>query len=162
MKKSFITEICIFLFILLFTYTSISKFLDYHRFVFQMQLAPVPFMKLVAPYLGWIVPTAESFLVVWLCLGLFKPEIRLWPLFLSVILLATFELYIAAMILSGLHLPCTCGGIISKMSWYQHLIFNAFFIIVGVIGLIQHKLTDTDNSKKNFLRVKAGNPLPGN
>jgi len=51
------------------------------------------------------------------------------------------------MLLSGQHLPCTCGGIISKMSWKQHLGFNALFILVGLIGIIK--------TKKNSLGLSA-------
>jgi len=152
MKKPVIIEICVFLFILLYTYTAISKFLDYQKFVFQMGLAPVPLMKLLAPVLGWLVPSVESILVVWLCLGLFKQELLLWPLIFSVLLLFAFEVYITAMILTGLHLPCTCGGIISKMSWRQHLLFNIAFIILGIVALYQYKLSNSNNYKTFFAR----------
>jgi hypothetical protein len=33
------------------------------------------------------------------------------------------------------NLPCSCGGIISKLSWKQHIIFNLFFIVLSVIGI---------------------------
>jgi hypothetical protein len=39
------------------------------------------------------------------------------------------------MILSFAKLPCQCGGVISKMSWKEHVVFNAFFIVVNGLAL---------------------------
>ena len=125
------SEIGVALLILLFTYTAVSKFLDHYRFVFQMRLAPLPLMKSLAPVLGWLMPAMESLTV----LGLLIPVYRLKALYASVILLCSFEIYITGMLLSGLELPCTCGGIISRMSWGQHLVFNAVFIGIGFMAI---------------------------
>ena len=51
------------LLILLWGYAAFSKFADYGRFVAQMQLAPVPLMKHLAPVLGLAVPVTELVLV---------------------------------------------------------------------------------------------------
>jgi hypothetical protein len=32
-------------------------------------------------------------------------------------------------------LPCTCGGVISKMSWPQHVLFNSGFMILAIVGI---------------------------
>jgi hypothetical protein len=127
--KNILTQICIILLCLLFVYTSASKFLDYDKFVFQMRLAPVPLMKTLAPLLGWLVPTVELILAIVLAVGMFSPTIKIKALQTSLFLLLTFEVYITIMLLSGSHLPCTCGGIISAMGWKQHLFFNASFIL---------------------------------
>jgi putative oxidoreductase len=132
MKKELIADSCLALLLLLFSYTAISKLLDYHRFVFQMKLAPLPFMKMMAPFLGWLLPMMEGLLV----LALFFTRYRLKGLYAAVALLLVFEIYITGMLLSGLDLPCTCGGIISKLSWKQHLVFNALFIIISIIPLV--------------------------
>jgi putative oxidoreductase len=123
------------LLLLLFIYSATSKFLEYDKFVFQMKLAPVPLMNWSAPVLGWLIPAIETFLVIGLAAGMFHLVIQVKTLYASVILLFVFEFYISAMLLSGLELPCTCGGIISQMSWWQHLLFNAFFIITGVFSI---------------------------
>jgi len=140
---------------LLFVYTSASKFLDYDKFVFQMRLAPVPLMKILAPALGWLVPAVEFILAVALAVGMFIPAIKIKALQASIFLLVAFEIYIAIMLLSGSHLPCTCGGIISKMGWKQHLLFNGFFILASSLSikyLKEHKAStptehDIDNLK---------------
>ncbi|MGF7079729.1 MauE/DoxX family redox-associated membrane protein [Mucilaginibacter sp. UYCu711] len=134
-EKIIFTTLIISLLMLLFIYTSVSKFLDYDKFVFQMRLAPVPLMKILAPALGWLVPGIEMLIAIGLAAGFFYPNLRIMALYSSVILLIIFEIYIGTMLLSGSHLPCTCGGIISKMGWQQHLLFNAFFIITGIISI---------------------------
>jgi len=118
MKKNLSFEICRAMLILLFAYTATSKFLDYNLFVFQMMRAPMPLMRSVAPVLGWLMPIIEASLVLALII---------------------FEIYIIAMLLSGLNLPCTCGGIISTMSWKQHLILNAVFISFGMMAIFHQK-----------------------
>lgn len=133
--KSILPEMVIFLYVLLFAYTATSKFLDYKLFVFQMRLAPLPFMIAIAPVLGWLMPLIESALAV----GLLIKRYRFNALFVSVILMIFFEAYIISMLLSGQHLPCTCGGIISAMSWKAHLMFNATFIFLGIIATKQLK-----------------------
>lgn len=135
MKIVFFKELIPVLLIVLFTYTATSKFLDYEKFVFQMRLAPVPFIIPLAPILGWIVPIVEMAIAIVLALGYFSPKLKVTGLYASVILLSAFEVYIATMLLSGSHLPCTCGGIISQMGWKQHLFFNAFFIIGGILTI---------------------------
>ncbi|MES2060462.1 MAG: MauE/DoxX family redox-associated membrane protein [Bacteroidota bacterium] len=133
--KMILTQICLLLLCLLFVYTSASKFLDNDKFVFQMRLAPVPLMKIAAPVLGWLVPAVEFTLSIVLAVGMFVPSIKIKALKASAFLLVAFEIYIIIMLLSGSHLPCTCGGIISTMGWKQHLFFNAFFILAAYFSI---------------------------
>jgi putative oxidoreductase len=135
MKNAAMIYISKWLFIILFAYTSISKFLDYNIFVFQMRRAPLPLMHSIAPLLGWLIPLIELFLTIGLLINRYSAKAQ----FASVGLLIIFELYISGMLLSGFPLPCSCGGIISKMSWNQHLIFNGFFICIGSVAIIQIK-----------------------
>jgi len=134
MKRGALTYISKWLFVLLFAYTALSKFLDYNLFVFQMRRAPLPLIQAMAPVLGWIVPLIEICLVIGLLTNRYASKAQI----ASVGLLIIFELYITGMLLSGYPLPCSCGGIISKMSWKQHLIFNAAFIIIGLAGILQN------------------------
>jgi putative oxidoreductase len=133
MKKISFTDFISILLVLLFVYTATSKILDYDRFVFQMKHTPAPLMHFAAGTLGWIIPAIEIGLVLVLLLGIFRPDIQSMALFCSLLLLTAFEIYIALMLGSGLNLPCSCGGIVSAMSWKQHLFFNAF--VIGLISL---------------------------
>jgi len=128
MKKEFAIEICIALIVLLFAYTGVSKVLDYDKFVFQMRLAPLPLMITLAPVLGVVMPVIELLIAM----ALLFNQTRLKALYATIGLLISFELYISGMMLTGRHLPCTCGGIISKMGWGQHLLFNMLFILLSI------------------------------
>jgi putative oxidoreductase len=149
-------EIICFSFLLLFVYTSASKFLNYDRFVFQMRLAPVPGMKILAPALGWLVPSIEILIAAGFVIGiLFVPAFKIKSLYASVILLVAFEIYITIMLLSGSYLPCTCGGIISQMGWKQHLFFNGFLILAGMLSisyLKKHKASPPTEQAKDDLK----------
>lgn len=153
MKSNRWKEMITFLLIILFAYTATSKVIDYHKFVFQMRLAPVPLMKTLAPAIGWIMPLAEWMLVIALGRGIIFPRRLLLPLWMSLFLFLLFEVYISVMLLSGLRLPCTCGGVISEMSWSQHLIFNAVFLLLNGIALWLHK-----KDRQHHLSAEKGNP----
>ncbi|MBC8986681.1 hypothetical protein H9X96_12930 [Pedobacter sp. N36a] len=131
MKSKTFTEICAALIILLFAYTAVSKLLEYDKFIFQMKLSPLSLMAILAPFLAWVVPLFEIILVGFLLF----PKVRKVGFIGSIILLTVFEVYILGMLVSGLHLPCTCGGIVSMLSWKGHLFFNAFFIAIAYLGL---------------------------
>lgn len=118
--------------IVLFGYTAISKILAYDKFVFQLRLVQMPIVALSAPLSGVLVPTVEMIIVWMLC----KDNLRMRGLYASFLLLLVFEIYITIMLLSGEKLPCTCGGIISQMSWKTHFVFNAVFMIISILPTI--------------------------
>ncbi|AMP98890.1 hypothetical protein AY601_1984 [Pedobacter cryoconitis] len=115
--------------IVLFGYTAVSKILAYDKFIFQLRLVQMPIVALLAPLIGVLVPTVEMIIVWMLC----KDNLRMRGLYASFLLLLVFEIYITIMLLSGKNLPCTCGGIISHMSWKTHLVFNAVFMIISIL-----------------------------
>jgi hypothetical protein len=141
MEKKSIADIVSILLLLLFAYTATSKMLDYDKFVFQMKLAPLPLMQWAAPTLGWLMPLIELIIAGMLVIGLLHYPYRLTGIYAALILLIVFEIYISFMLLSGKNLPCTCGGIISKMTWTQHLIFNGLFIIISTLAIVTSKAT---------------------
>ncbi len=130
LTNELITFIPAILLVFLWGYAVISKLAEHEKFIAQMKLAPVPMMHMLGPVLGWLVPLIETVLI-WL---LFNEKYRELGLKLSFVLLLIFEIYISIMLLSGLDLPCTCGGLISKLQWKEHLIFNAFFMCVALFS----------------------------
>lgn len=117
--------------VLLFGYTGIDKLINYEVFVFQMRLVSVGWIQEAAPILGLAVPITE----LGIAAALIAETTRGKALIASLLLMISFETYIAWMQLTGLELPCTCGGIISKMSWPAHTIFNAIVILLLIIAL---------------------------
>lgn len=137
-KNEIIALIATILLMLLFGYTAFSKLLEYDKFIFQMRLAPAPLMAWAAPVLAWLLPMVEFLIVGMLIVGLYSERYRFVGFYASFFLLLIFQVYIFIMLFSGSKLPCTCGGIISKMSWTQHLWYNGAFMLVAVLPVIMH------------------------
>jgi len=129
MKNIPVVLLCSSLLILLFTYTAISKLTDYANFVrFIDESSPI---HKGADTIGWLLPVTELIVV----LLLFFERTRKIGLYASLLLLVVFTLYLLYMLLFVADLPCSCGGVISKMSWQQHVWFNLFFIGLTMLGL---------------------------
>lgn len=129
MKKQ-IPDIICGLLIVLFVYAASSKLFNYAPF--RMQLGNSP---LIAPYAGaiaWLAPIIELVIVLMLTVK----NTRFYGLSASWVLLLIFTLYIGGMLLSGIHLPCSCGGVIQQLTWKQHLIFNLFFMALSTMGIV--------------------------
>jgi hypothetical protein len=116
-----------------FLYTATAKLLDLERFVSTIDESFL--LKGYGKILSWAVPVIELFLAALL----FFPGSRQLGFWLSAMLLVFFTLYIGVMLLSGNKLPCSCGGVVSKLSWAQHLVFNFVLIVLSVLGIILNK-----------------------
>lgn len=130
-KKHLVAEFSIALLILLFGYTAISKAIDIR--VFRHALAESPVTQHGAAVAAWLTISAEAAIV----LLLFFSTTRRTGLYLSFAMLSFFTLYLLCMVLFAAHLPCGCGGVMSKMSWKQHILFNLFFLIVNGVAIWQ-------------------------
>jgi hypothetical protein len=133
MKQKITIEIICSLLVLLFIYAALSKILEYNTF--KIQLANSPFLKPFAEIIGWLIPTTELIIAGMLTVK----HTRKKGLSASFILLLIFSLYIAGMLLSGINLPCSCGGVIQQLTWKQHLLFNLFFIILAFVGIVMER-----------------------
>lgn len=118
-----------FLFVILFLYTGISKLMDYS--VFKEQMSASPILQPFAPFMAWALPVAEFAVSLMLII----PRWRMKGLYASTFLMIAFTIYVAAIITFDEKLPCSCGGIISLLSWRDHLIFNSAFIVLGFMGV---------------------------
>lgn len=128
MKNKWIIEIISALLIGLLIYAAFSKLLAYPVFVAQLHTHPM--LKPFAGFLAWAVPVVE----LGVALLLFIPRSRLAGFTGALALMIMFTLYIAGMLLSDYHLPCSCGGILRNLTWKQHLVFNVFFTLLASIG----------------------------
>lgn len=129
MKQKVMIEIIYFLLILLFVYAGFTKIIEYDSF--KIQLHNSPFLKPFAGIIVWLIPAAEFAIAVMLTVK----HTRKSGLYASFALLLIFTLYIAGMLLSHEHLPCSCGGVINTLSWKQHLMFNLFFMALSIAGI---------------------------
>jgi hypothetical protein len=149
MKKTTIIEIIIFLYIVLFLYTGISKLIEYS--VFKEQLSESPILKTVAPLAAFMLPWMEFLIALMLVI----PRWRLKGLYSALIMMISFTIYVVTLLSFSIQLPCSCGGIIAALSWPQHIIFNSSFILMAVIGIALQRQIRKDIQK-------AWNPISSN
>ncbi len=130
MKKQLLIELFAALLIILFLYTSVSKFIDFRQFIGAMGNQPLPAQ--VKPLLVWIVPVSE----VLISLALLSEYTRLAGFWASLTLMSFYTIYTLTVLLHFFkYIPCSCGGIIKSLSWKQHLYFNLFFTGVALAGI---------------------------
>ncbi|RZK60208.1 MAG: hypothetical protein EOO91_02170 [Pedobacter sp.] len=117
------------LLVLLWTYSSLSKLMDFKLFKSQLEGQS---LGAFTASLAWAVPMCESIV----CLLLLSKATRTMGLWLSIILLISFTAYISLTLMDYFEKrPCSCGGVLSGMSWNTHLLFNLFFIAVNGLAL---------------------------
>ena len=134
-KKQVTLECVCSLLILLFLYASISKFLDFKTFVGQMNNQPLP--NSWTPFLVWSIPLFEIAISV----ALIFEYTRLIGLYASLVLMAVFTAYTGLVLFHFFaYVPCSCGGVISKLTWPQHFALNITYVSLSILGIIlQHR-----------------------
>ncbi|WP_304343423.1 MauE/DoxX family redox-associated membrane protein [Chryseobacterium koreense] len=118
-----------FFFILLFIYAAASKMLDFENF--QVQLAQSPLLSAYAGLISYAVIILEIVVAGLLCFQV----TRLIGLYASFALMVAFTVYIYLILHFSDFVPCSCGGILEKMSWQQHLVFNIISVLLAFIGI---------------------------
>jgi len=140
--------------VMLFVYAAVSKLLDFENF--QVQLGQSPLLSSYASYVSWMVPTLEL-LIAFL---LFVPKFRNYGLYACLCLMTMFTAYIYIVLHYSSFVPCSCGGILEKMSWNVHLVFNIFFVGIAVLGIVfSHRYKTENNSLKNKLSPTKTIPI---
>lgn len=131
LKKIFphLTQILSYFFVLLFCYAAVSKVLDFENFT--VQLAQSPLLSAYAGIISYTVIIVEIVTVIILCF----PQTRLWGLYASLGLMAGFTIYIYLILYYSDFVPCSCGGILEKLGWTEHLIFNIGCIIIALLAI---------------------------
>jgi uncharacterized membrane protein YphA (DoxX/SURF4 family) len=128
--RNTIVRIICCLYALLFTYAATSKLLDFENFRIQLGQSP-----LLSSFAGWIlfaVPALEILIAILLLIQNF----RLFGLFAAYMLMVLFTAYIYIILNYSAFVPCSCGGVIQKLSWSQHIIFNGCFILLAGIAVV--------------------------
>lgn len=130
MKKNTITEIIVALTMFLFIYAATSKIMEFN--VFVVQLSRSPMTSKFSNELAFLVPAVELLA----CILMASSKYRLIGLYVSFSLMYAFTAYISIMMLFSPTLPCSCGGILSRMEWGEHLLFNIAFVLICYVGVI--------------------------
>lgn len=117
--------------VLLWAYSSISKFLDLPRF--RRGLKSQVFPKWMGEVLFWTLPATELILIALLWL----PDTRLFGMYLSALLMLSFTIYIGGAVYGFYdRYPCPCGGIFRGMRWNNHLKVNFILTCISVAGIL--------------------------
>lgn len=144
--RNVIIEIICMLYVLLFVYAAASKLMDFKHF--RIQIGQSPLLSAFADWLAVLVPAAE-FLI---CIMLIIPRYRLTGLFSAYALMVMFSEYIFILLNYTSFIPCSCGGVLEKLDWGSHMIFNLVFVCLAIIGI----LLQSQNSgfKRNLTTTK--------
>jgi hypothetical protein len=128
-NKHRVYQLILALLVLLMVYAAANKGLAFGRFNTQLSRSPI--------LSAWHKPAAIAILLAELLavsLLFFRRTQRL-GLWACLVLLCVFTVYIIGMLLFSPKLPCSCGGIIEKLGWKGHIVFNSFFIVLAAYGL---------------------------
>ncbi|QPH40552.1 MauE/DoxX family redox-associated membrane protein [Pedobacter endophyticus] len=121
------------LLIMLWSSTGLSKILGYTEFT--RQLTSILGEQLSLP-VSMAVPTVELIAAVTIAFQ----KTRVLGLYLSLMLLTVFTAYLALVILGYYRTaPCTCGGIITALSWKGHLLVNMILLFLVLYLLLTLK-----------------------
>jgi len=125
--KNLIYKTGISLLIILWIYAAGSKLLEYNSFKHQLSMQHFPFK--IEETLVWLLPSFEILTAILL---ISTSTIR-YGLIASTLLLTIFTIYIT-LIITGIYdnAPCSCGGVLSMLSWKSHLVFNISFLAINV------------------------------
>lgn len=141
--KEIVIDIICYLFVILFVYTASNKIWKFDSFVFV--LGKMPFIgETFNSFVGYFIPTAEIIISI----TLITPIAKKVGLLSSLVLMISFTLYLIFMFFYAAQLPCNCGGVISRMTWGQHIWFNIVFILLAVIGYKFNKDVRTNKDLK--------------
>ena len=127
--KNIFAEIIASLFIVIFGYTAITKLAEREAFLRTMERSPL--LGGFSSFLSWFIPITE----IAACFLLFFPQSRKRGILFSLFLLMALTLYLMYTLLYADHLLCSCGGVISVFTWFEHLIFNLFLLALLVVAL---------------------------
>lgn len=132
-RRRYIANTCLFLLVVLFSYTAINKVFTLSRF--QFQLSKFPWLDTYPRLTAWAVISSEIAAV-----GLLLTPRRILTGFVvSFCLLSLFTTYLLIMLLTSPYLPCTCGGVLEQLSWPQHLGLNLLCIGISILGFVNER-----------------------
>lgn len=143
-RKEWIIDIVSALFVVLFIYAAVAKLMDYDKF--RLQIGQSPVLTAFAGTVVWLVPAVE----VVIAILLMAKRFRLAGLYAAFSLMVMFTAYIVVITRFSEYVPCSCGGVLEKLSWNEHLVFNVAFVVLAVVAILIYP-------KDILLQWKQGN-----
>ncbi|MUV04612.1 hypothetical protein GN157_12920 [Flavobacterium rakeshii] len=131
--SKYIFSVISYFYILLFSYAAVSKLLDFENF--RIQLGQSPLVSAHAGVLSFAVPIAELLIAG----GLIFKHTRFISFLMGYLLMVMFSSYIYFILHYSSFVPCSCGGILEKMGWQEHLAFNIIVTLLGGIAIVTER-----------------------
>lgn len=128
------------LFIALYTYTAMMKWLDFP--VYRIKMRRQHLLEPLKELFVWGVPITEMLVVIGMLLPFFMvaPRLARASLDANFLLIGSFTIY-SGMAASGIfgYVPCSCGGVLEGMGWGMHFLFNLGLTVIAAIGVRLHR-----------------------
>ena len=140
-------QVVIYFFIILFVYAAVSKLTDFENF--QVQVAQSPLLSAFATPIAYGVVLGELAIALMLCFS----KSRTLGLYLFLGFMTAFTVYIFLILNYSPFVPCSCGGVLEKMGWWEHLWFNGIVCLVTVFIII----TDNNTFSSSFRMKRSKN-----
>ncbi|EKF55577.1 hypothetical protein I215_06442 [Galbibacter marinus] len=145
-----IIEIISVLFIVLFVYAGLTKLMEGDKFFNNLNNSPILPGDATAYILSWGVPTLE--LVIALLIAI--PRTKLKGLYGALGLMILFTLYVAGIVFFSPYTPCSCGGVLTLLSWPQHLVVNISFVLLAVSAIRLYHIRKLPNRELPHYKVE--------
>ncbi|WP_426477517.1 MauE/DoxX family redox-associated membrane protein [Chryseobacterium sp. CBSDS_008] len=128
--KNIISELVIFILILVWAYTFASKIFDFDTFDRQIQGA----------YLlsagGSVLPYILQAVHIGIVTLLINKNWRKFGLIASLFVLTLYTAYLIYILKFAPSIPCSCIAVFTSMNWNDQLYFNFIALAINIIGLI--------------------------
>lgn len=131
--RSVIIDLITYLFVLLFIYTGSSKIYAFKDFDIVLSLLPIA--GVYHQFFAIAIISIQLIIAVLLII----PITKIAGLHLSFGLLIVFSLCLIYMVLFEKVLPCSCGGITSRLSWKAHIYVNLLLASVAGFGILTNQ-----------------------
>src|SRR5690606_9178277 len=125
-------EIISILYVVVFAFTGLTKLMEGDRFFNNLNNSPIlPDVIWLSYIISWVIPTLEIAIALLIAI----PKTRLKGFYGALGLMVTFTIYVTGIVFFSPYTPCSCGGILTLLTWPQHLIFNVGLIILALVAI---------------------------
>jgi hypothetical protein len=122
-----------FLFILLFFFAGLTKLLEGPSFYTNLLNAPIFGGEAIATVASQTIPFAEVLVALLLCWS----KTHLAGLYGALGLFLLFAGYAGGILFFTPYKPCPCGGIVTLLSWEQHLVLHGVGVLLVLWTLVE-------------------------
>lgn len=129
-------EIISLVYVMVFAFTGLTKLMEGDQFFNNLNNSPIlPDVVWLSYIISWAVPTLE--IVIALLIAI--PRTRLKGLYAALGLMIFFTMYVAGIVFISPYAPCSCGGIITLLTWQEHLLFSIGMIVLALLAIRFHR-----------------------